>query len=365
LISGSGQINKTFSTVSRRSIDFQSRAGHAIHSTSVIRRARKSPNKRETRITRSGVRKRVDLDEKDVAGWWGRVNAPWDVGDDEDVAANPTGAAPGRWRKVMLVIVFVSAPILLLVGAAMVFNAVVSSKGVNLTDVVSQGSDSEALEGSILSAEKVARAFLNESDSQKRLQWVRNGKEVAKHLGRYAEEALSHEPVQLERRGQQVDDDAGLEKTGFAARFASGSFRLLNVVATPEGQRVDWDSYARYCSASWEHLLSGKESSAEVRVFVSPGDYHNGPFSNAAEWTCFRLMSPDLPEGRDVFAYAAIGSSRETQLRRIVLRAAQFRQHMTLQIESREAPGGERLFEITRVLALGWVRGPRDIEDDW
>ena len=76
-------------------------------------------------------------------------------------------------------------------------------------------------------------------------------------------------------------------------------------------------------------------------------------------------MSPDLPEGRDVFAYAAIGSSRETQLRRIVLRAAQFRQHMTLQIESREAPGGERLFEITRVLALGWVRGPRDIEDDW
>jgi hypothetical protein len=102
-----------------------------------------------------------------------------------------------------------------------------------------------------------------------------------------------------------------------------------------------------------------------VIVFVSPGDYHNEPFADEAKWTCFRLMSPDLPEGRDVFAYAEIGSTRETQLRRIILRASQFRQHMTLQIQGSGAPGGERLFEVTRVVELGWVRGERDIEEDW
>ena len=53
---------------------------------------------------------------------------------------------------------------------------------------------------------------------------------------------------------------------------------------------------ARFCSASWEDLLSGKAASAEVRVFASPGDYHNVPFEDERQWTCLRLMSPDLPD---------------------------------------------------------------------
>jgi hypothetical protein len=307
------------------------------------------------------VRKRVDLDEKDAAGWWGRVNAPWDTeeaGEFVDVTTTPD-----RWGKVIPAIVLVSAALLLVAGATMVFNTVVSSKAIDLAVVATDSSNANAAENTLQSAEKVARAFLNEPDPQKRLQWVRDRDAVAEHLELYAEEALSYPPMQLVNRGRQAED--GLETTGFAVRFASASFRLLNLVETSDGPRVDWDSYARYCSASWDDLLSGKESSAEVRVFVSPGDYHNGPFADEAKWMCFRLMSPDLPEGRDVFAYAETGSSRATQLRRIILRAPQFRQHMTLQIEGHEAPGDSRLFEITRVLALGWVRGARDIESDW
>jgi hypothetical protein len=56
-------------------------------------------------------------------------------------------------------------------------------------------------------------------------------------------------------------------------------------------------------------VLSGKAVSAEVRVFVSPGDYHNFPFDDPPLWTCFRVMSPDLPEREVVFAYAKAGCS--------------------------------------------------------
>ena len=137
---------------------------------------------------------------------------------------------------------------------------------------------------------------------------------------------------------------------------------MLNVVETPHGLRVDWDSYARFCSASWDRLLSGKAESAEVRVFVSPGDYHNFPFDDPQLWTCFRLMSPDLPEREDVFAYVKAGSVREREMKAVILSTPDYRQHMTLTIESHTAAGGKRLFEITRVLAVGWVRGDQDIE---
>jgi hypothetical protein len=124
-------------------------------------------------------------------------------------------------------------------------------------------------------------------------------------------------------------------------------------------------AYARFCSASWDDLLSGEASSAEVRVFVSPGDYHNVPFENEEKWICFRLMSPDLPERADIFAYTETGSVREQELKRLVMSAAEFRQHMTLKIEGHVAAGEKRLFKITRVLAVGWVRGEKDIESVW
>ncbi|MEZ5329483.1 MAG: hypothetical protein R3F19_30930 [Verrucomicrobiales bacterium] len=318
--------------------------------------------------------KRSDLDTEDVGGWWDHLFAPWDFRPRGDAVATeqPTrdvaeteavATAPGGWRKAMLLIVIVSTPILLIVVAAMVLNTLVLTNAVVIVEEGTTSSGENKVKNSQLAAENVAKDFLNEPDPQQRLQWVRNREVVAEHLALYAEEALSFPALQLNSRGHQLID--GVETTGFAVRFASGSFRQLDIVKTPDGPQVDWDSYARYCSASWEDLLSGKEPSAEVRVFVSPGDYYNGPFADEAKWTCFRLMSPDLPGGTDVFAYAAVGPSREKQLRRIVLRAPQFRQHMTLQIQGHEAPGGNRLFEITRVLAIGWVRGERDIENDW
>ena len=76
-------------------------------------------------------------------------------------------------------------------------------------------------------------------------------------------------------------------------------------------------------------------------------------------------MSPDLPERADIFAYAETGSLREMELKQIVMRAAEFRQHMTLTIQGHEASGGKRLFQITRVHAVGWVKSEQDIEFVW
>lgn len=262
-------------------------------------------------------------------------------------------------RKRPNALIITGGMVIVVMAAAIVWNIAASSQKPSLAHKES-GSGTE---DEIQSAEAVAYAFLNETYPNRRLDWAREREIVEKHFVAYSEEALSYVPAQIEHRGHHVEN--GLARISFSARFDTGSFRMLNVMETADGLRVDWDSYARYCSESWDALLSGEASSAEVRVFVSPGDYHNVPFEDEEKWTCFRLMSPDLPERADIFAYAETGSLREMELKQIVMRAAEFRQHMTLTIQGHEASGGKRLFQITRVHAVGWVKSEQDIEFVW
>ncbi|MDA0811675.1 MAG: hypothetical protein O3C21_04685 [Verrucomicrobia bacterium] len=60
------------------------------------------------------------------------------------------------------------------------------------------------------------------------------------------------------------------------------------------------------------------------------------PSVHERQWMCFRLMSPDLPYRADVFAFAAAGSVRVAELKRIVV-SARRRQHLTLRTEGPRA----------------------------
>ncbi|NNM30534.1 MAG: hypothetical protein HKO57_13520 [Akkermansiaceae bacterium] len=208
-------------------------------------------------------------------------------------------------------------------------------------------------------AEAVARAFLAESDPERRAKFLLRpvaGREAFANspgagAGGKVESVIGHSIVD----GRRV--------TAFAVAVDDGSYRLLEVMDTAAGPKVVWESYLRHGTENWEDLLAGDAQEAEVRVFLSPGDYHVPPFASEAEWTCFQVTSPDLPHR--VFAYAEAGTVRDKRLKEIVLGAPQFRQHMTLRIARREGPNAQALFEIKRVLAIGWVRGERDVEALW
>lgn len=127
--------------------------------------------------------------------------------------------------------------------------------------------------------------------------------------------------------------------------------------------RLDW---AREPEIAAKHLSSySVEAPGHVPAQIENRGYHNFPFDDPQLCTCFRIMIPDLPEREDVFAYAVAGSVREQEMKAVVLSTPDYRQHMTLTIESHAPAGGKRLFEITRALAVGWVRGNKDIESVW
>lgn len=208
---------------------------------------------------------------------------------------------------------------------------------------------------------EVAEAFVQALDSQERLQWVRNAERVRGHLAGYSHQALEEPVVELRDLGMVSN---GREVVaGFGAIFADGSKRLVSVVPTDEGPRVDWDCYARYCSAAWEDILAGKVGAADIRVYAKPCDYYNYTYRDEARWDVYEMSSPDLDVV--VYGYVAKGSREARILKSMVPEQTGDGLRMTLRVALGKDDGQRRQLKIERVLAYSWVRGAEDLQDRW
>lgn len=204
----------------------------------------------------------------------------------------------------------------------------------------------------ISDADPLARAFVSGIDEEKRLTLVRDAETVRGHLDRYPEDARTFSIKNMKLMGYSEMD--GRRKCAYAVQLTNGNARLLTVIETEAGLKVDWDSYARYCSASWQDLCSGKVTEAEVRVYVKSGDHTAKPFDNVEQWTCFLLAEAD--SDRVFYGYAPKGSELAQQMLAAIMKNRSSRQHMTLKISSDGKSCKERLFVVDELLAMGWVR---------
>ena len=123
-----------------------------------------------------------------------------------------------------------------------------------------------------------------------------------------------------------------------------------------ENWKVDFASYARLTTPSWQEILGEKQVSGTVRVMIQPNYYYNGPFSDD-QWICVRMASPDLEQW--LFGYCHSNSAQAKALQKILRtnRAADMTQsgmRVTLEIK-RPDRADKNQFEITRVLADDWV----------
>ncbi len=216
------------------------------------------------------------------------------------------------------------------------------------------------MQDEIQQAEAVAKAFLAESDPQARLRWARLPDAVRMRMDGYSEEARES-PGGIEKMIGHASEE-GRTITAFAVAMPTGNMRLLEVVTTEDGPKVDWDAYARHGTASWKDLLSGKAQKAVMRVFCEPSTERPEPFEDHTKWTCFRISSPDMPQA--ALGFAAVGSVREVMMKKVVLSTPNYRQRFTLEIVRHDGKD-EPLFEITRCMAVGWIIHDRHVEDEW
>jgi hypothetical protein len=82
---------------------------------------------------------------------------------------------------------------------------------------------------------------------------------------------------------------------------------------TPEGIRIDWESWAGWSEMPWGEFLKVRPSSAKLfRVKLSAVDYFNFAFTDDKKWQSYRLESPDGEHA--VFGYAERGSVLASRL---------------------------------------------------
>jgi hypothetical protein len=120
---------------------------------------------------------------------------------------------------------------------------------------------------------------------------------------------------------------------------------------TPEGIRIDWESWAGWSEMSWPEFLKNKPTTAKVfRVSLRQVDYYNFTFSDDVKWCSYRLDSPDAQHS--VFGYAERGTSLDSTLRPPVDVKSTA---VTLALRFPEGAGPGNQVVIDRIISDGWV----------
>ena len=90
--------------------------------------------------------------------------------------------------------------------------------------------------------------------------------------------------------------------------------KALALIETPQGLKIDWESWVGWSDISWEKFLATKPVTGHVfRVTVSAVEYYNFGFADESKWHSYRLVSPDGENS--LYGYIERGSVLEQRIR--------------------------------------------------
>ncbi len=199
---------------------------------------------------------------------------------------------------------------------------------------------------------QIADSFSKATTHEERLQWVRDGERVAPLMERFFRDGPGANEKILEIVPMPPDSNGALAFQRFQVRLENDKNRLLSVILTDEGGKVDFECYARHGAVAWSDLLSGKASeSSEVRVFVELGSAYMYEFSDDQKWRSILATTPDYeyPLYFYVLRDSEVDKKLNEQISDNQIRA-------TLAIRSVQNSHEKKQFEVTEVLSPSWVR---------
>jgi len=90
--------------------------------------------------------------------------------------------------------------------------------------------------------------------------------------------------------------------------------KQLTFFTTPDGLKIDWESWVGWSEMPWDEFLATKPTVAKLfRVQLSQVDYYNFAFADERKWQSYLLESPD---GQHIiYGYVERNSRLDNQLR--------------------------------------------------
>lgn len=129
--------------------------------------------------------------------------------------------------------------------------------------------------------------------------------------------------------------------------------KSLALLETPDGLKIDWESWAGWSDISWEEFRSTKPVVGhEFRVILSPVDYYNFDFADDGKWKSYRLESPDKEYA--IYGYVERGSELDRQI--LVDKDSNIAL-MLLSLKFPENAKSDSQVRIERLVCEGWVEG--------
>lgn len=148
--------------------------------------------------------------------------------------------------------------------------------------------------------------------------------------------------------GQMAVQDQSVSLT---VRTRDQEAKAMVFVKTPDGFKIDWESWAGWSEMPWEDFLETKPIVPLLfRVNVYQTEYYNFEFSDDLKWQSYRLESPNGEHS--VYAYVEKGSdlARQIQLDRDAKQVP-----MILRLKFPEGATSNGQVEIVQFIANGWV----------
>lgn len=127
--------------------------------------------------------------------------------------------------------------------------------------------------------------------------------------------------------------------------------KAMAFVNTPEGLRIDWESWVGWSEMGWDRFLETKPTTPKLfRVNLTKVDYYNMAFADDLKWQSHRLLSPDGIHA--IYGYSERGSALNTQLH---VPPETTSATYTLLIRFPEGADSRDQVIIDKVVAEGWV----------
>jgi hypothetical protein len=159
----------------------------------------------------------------------------------------------------------------------------------------------------LAAAEPLAAKFLSATSVTDLLPLLRNPQTAEPRL------RSKYPDGKIEAPGMEVFNTTGeVARNGHAmtVKVRTGGLdeKSLAFFMTPEGLKIDWESWIGWSEMPWNEFLNTRPVAGKLfRVWLSPVDYYNFAFSDDLKWRSYRLTSPD--EEHAVYGYVEHGSA--------------------------------------------------------
>jgi hypothetical protein len=182
---------------------------------------------------------------------------------------------------------------------------------------------------------------------------VRDPDRVARMIRAFKPKFASGRALSIRPFGSEPFGDDELYQ--FTVTYEDGRSRLIHVVPTPEGPKVDWEAFARSGGAGFSELTAPVKVETELRVLARRARYYNYNFADDRRWRAYEIINGDWPE--PLTGYVAIGSIADDFLGRMVRPGLDDPPvRLILKVRGGGDDGARGQLEILEVVQQGWVK---------